>query len=997
MRLIGEAVHEGGGAFFEGVDDARSYEDRAEGRVTTGDSLPRENDVGLETPVLAGEGFAGAAHARHDFIGDEEDAVAAADFGDASGVAVDGRRSTERGADDGFEDEGGDGGSIVGTEKDVEVIGAGKIAFGIGFAERAVITEARSDVSPFRDHGRVGGAAADVAADSHGAKGAAMVALLAGDDAVTGWLPGFEKILAREFDSGFGGFGAAGSEIDAAAILKIARGDGEDAGGKFFGGFGVELRSVGEGDATRLLGHGAADFGNTVADADDGGLAGGIEVAAAIGGDNPAAFAADGDGVVFAKIAGKKRGGADGGAHSKIVAEAANRRVVASRGRESQVGRERRGGGILFRGFGGWILITKLYARIALVLMVVVVSGLRGAVAQTADDPARIDVDLRDAVKYVFHAQLSLPAKPGPMTLVYPKWIPGDHSPVGPIFDLTGLKVSASGKEVAWKRDDVDMFAFHIDVPGGANRLDIKLDYLSPAQATGSRENPAATAQLAVLNWYLVMLYPQGAKSDDITYVASLRLPANWKYGTALPVLKEAAGEIEFAPASLTKLMDSPVIAGAFFKDIDLSPGQKPQHTLHIAADGPAALEPSAAEVQHLRQLIAEDFALFGARHYRRYDFLLALSDRMSPDGVEHHESSDNRTPESLFLDPDVRETQMDLLAHEYTHSWNGKYRRPAGLATPDYQAPMKGELLWVYEGLTQYYGQILSARAGFWTPERFREQLAATAAYLNNRPGRTWRDLQDTAIAAQLLYSASAAGASWRRGVDYYDESTLIWLEADTIIRRESKGKTSLDDFCRKFYGGENTGPKLVTYSFEDVVAGMNEVAAYDWRNFFEERLKSHGPGAPLKGIENSGWKLVFDETMNEHQRAEEAAEFIVDAQYSLGFQVQGPGGPDGGKILDVIPGSLAERAGLAPGMQLVAVDGRKWSPDLLRDAIRRAKDGKEPIELLAQNGDYFRTYGIDYHGGERYPHLELISGKTDVLTEIVKMKAAPVAAPAK
>jgi predicted metalloprotease with PDZ domain len=754
---------------------------------------------------------------------------------------------------------------------------------------------------------------------------------------------------------------------------------------------------MGEGDAIGLLGHGAADFWDTVADADDGGLAGGVEVAAAIGGDDPAAFAANGDGIIFMKIARKKRGGADGGAHSKIVAEAAERGVEARNERESQVGRKCPGGGILFRGFGGWVLIMNLYARIALIVLMTSVSGLRGASAQTTEDPARIDVDLRDAARYVFHAKLSLPVKPGPMTLVYPKWIPGDHSPVGPIFDLTGLKMAAGGKEVAWKRDDVDMFAFHIEVPGGATRLDITLDYLSPAEATGSREHPAATAQLAVLNWYVVMLYPQGTRSDDITYVASLRLPAGWKYGTALPVLKEAAGEIEFAPATLTTLIDSPVITGAFFKDIDLSPGQQPKHTLHIAADGPAALEANAAEVQHQRQLIAEDFALFGVRHYRRYDFLLALSDRMPPDGVEHHESSDNRTPEALFLDPDVRETHMDLLPHEYTHSWNGKYRRPTGLTTPDYQAPMKGELLWVYEGLTQYYGQILSARAGFWTPEKFREQLAATAAYLNNRPGRTWRDLQDTAIAAQLLYSAPPAGASWRRGVDYYDESTLIWLEADTIIRRESKGKKSLDDFCRNFYGGENTGPKLVTYMFEDVLAGMNEVAAYDWRNFFEERLKSHGPGAPLKGIENSGWKLVFSATMNEHQRAEEAVEFMVDAQFSLGLQVHAPGGPDGGQILDVIQGSPAERAGLAPGMQLVAVDGRKWSPDILRDAIRRAKDGKEPIELLAENGEYFRTYRIDYHGGERYPHLEVISGKTDVLTEIVKMKAAPVAAPAK
>lgn len=613
------------------------------------------------------------------------------------------------------------------------------------------------------------------------------------------------------------------------------------------------------------------------------------------------------------------------------------------------------------------------------------------------EDPARIDVDLRDAARYVFHAQISLPVKPGPMTLVYPKWIPGEHSPTGPIFDLTGLKLSADGKAVAWRRDDVDMYAFHLDVPPGAKRIEIKLDYLSPAEASGTREHPASTAQLAVLNWYVVTLYPQGTKSDDLTYVASLHLPAGWKYGTALPVEKESAGEIEFAPASLTTLIDSPVITGAFFREIDLSPGQKPQHTLHIAADGAAALAVSASEVQHQRQLIAEDWALFGARHYRRYDFLLALSDHMPPDGVEHHESSDNRTPEGLFLDPDIRETQMDLLPHEYTHSWNGKYRRPAGLATPDYQAPMKGDLLWVYEGLTQYYGQVLTARAGFWTPERFRESLAATAAYLNDRPGRTWRDLQDTAIAAQLLYSGPPAGSSWRRGVDYYDESTLIWLEADMIVRRESKGKKSLDDFCRKFYGGDNTGPRLVSYTFDDVVGGMNEVAAYDWQSFFVERLKSHGPGAPLGGIEASGWKLVFSDVVNEHQRSEEAADFIVDVQFSLGLQVHAPGGPDGGQILDVIPGSPAAQVGLAPGMLLVAVNGRKWSPEILRDAIRRARDSKEPVELLAANGEYFHSYRIDYHGGERYPHLEVIAGKADVLTEILKMKAAPVAVPAK
>ncbi len=284
--------------------------------------------------------------------------------------------------------------------------------------------------------------------------------------------------------------------------------------------------------------------------------------------------------------------------------------------------------------------------------------------AQTKEDPARIAVDLRDAARFVFHAQLSLPVKPGPLTLVYPKWIPGDHSPIGPIVDLTGLKFTADGKEVPWQRDSVDMFAFHLDVPAGATRLEARLDYLSPTEANGSREHPSATPKLALLNWYVVMLYPQGAKSDDLTYVASLRLPEGWKFGTALPVAKEQGGEIEFEPATLTRLIDSPVITGQYFRDIDLSPGEKIMHTLHMAADGPAALEPSASEVQHLRQLVAEEYALFGARHYRRYDFLLSLTDRMPPDGVEHNESSDNRTPEGFFLDSDIREMHMDLLPH---------------------------------------------------------------------------------------------------------------------------------------------------------------------------------------------------------------------------------------------------------------------------------------------------------------------------------------------
>jgi predicted metalloprotease with PDZ domain len=629
-----------------------------------------------------------------------------------------------------------------------------------------------------------------------------------------------------------------------------------------------------------------------------------------------------------------------------------------------------------------------------LLLQLFVLVFLGGSVpAQTGNKPIRIAVDLRDATKYIFHATLEFPVKAGALTLVYPKWIPGDHAPTGPIVDLTGLKFRGGGKEIAWTRDDVDMYAFHCEVPAGVEMLEVSLDYLSPNTVQSAWENSAATSQLAVLNWNLVLLYPQGSRSDDLTYEASLRLPAGWKYGTALPIAKDSASEIEFQPASLTTLVDSPLIAGAYLRTIELSKGQQPEHRIHIAADSAAANEATPEQVQHLRQLVAETGALFSARHYRRYDFLLSLTDNMHSDGVEHHESSDNRVGERMLRDPLVFETQMDLLPHEFFHSWNGKYRRPVGLATPDYQAPMKGDLLWVYEGLTEYYGTMLAARSGFWVPEGLRETLASQAAYLNERPGRSWRNLQDTAIAAQLLYGARQGGSSWRRGVDYYEESTLIWLEADAIIRGKTQGKKSLDDFCKKFHGGQNTPPKVVPYTFEDVVAAMQEIAPYDWRAFFTERLNSHVPGAPLGGLENSGWRVVFNEAMNEHQRAEETVGRATDVQFSLGMIVHDPGSENSDEVGDVIPGSPSAQAGIAPGMKLVAVNGRRWTPEILREAIRRAKGGSEPIELLVENEEYFHSYRIDYHGGERYPHLER-NGKPDLLSEIARMRAPAVSA---
>jgi len=619
--------------------------------------------------------------------------------------------------------------------------------------------------------------------------------------------------------------------------------------------------------------------------------------------------------------------------------------------------------------------------------------------ARDAQPPIHIAVDLREAPRRIFHARLEIPAAPGPLTLLYPKWIPGEHGPTGPIADVAGIKFTAGGKPLAWRRDDVDMYALHCEVPAGAHSVEVALDYLSVSTAGGFSASPIATAQLAVLEWNLVVLYPQGRTSDELTYAASLRLPTGWKFGTALPVASESAEEIEFQPVSLSTLVDSPVITGAYFRAIPLSPGKRPSHRLNLAGDSPAAVTVSPELKAHFDQLVAEAGALFGTGHYRHYDFLLSLSDYVRPMGLEHHESSDNRAAERSLLDPEEYAVFAGLLPHELVHSWNGKYRRPAGLVTPDYQEPMRGDLLWVYEGLTQYLGDVLTARSGLRTPEAYREHLAWVAAYLDHWPGRNWRSLEDTAIAAQILYEVRGhEWAAWRRSTDFYDESLLIWLEADSIMRRESQGRRSLDDFCRRFHGnpgGTTAGiPALVPYTFDEVVAAMNETAPYDWRGFFTARLNATGSHAPLGGLESSGWRLVYTDVMNEYLRSEEKASKLTDVRFSIGLILRREKHTkEDGTIVDVIPGTPAAQAGIGPGMKLIAVNGRQWSPEVLRDAVRQAKGSSEPIELLAENANDYRTYRLDYHDGERYPHLEREASQPDLLGQIVRPRAARAA----
>jgi predicted metalloprotease with PDZ domain len=620
----------------------------------------------------------------------------------------------------------------------------------------------------------------------------------------------------------------------------------------------------------------------------------------------------------------------------------------------------------------------KLSTVLGVVCVTLVSANLFSATAPTVT----ISVDATSAPRKIFHASLKIPASPGDLTLYYPKWIPGEHAPDGPVVDLAGLKFSVAGKSLKWRRDLQDGFTLHVEVPSGVNEVSAELDFLSPATFEGGfSAGSSATDKLAIISWNQVLLYPAGFKSDDINYSASLKLPEGWKFGTPLPITSQNGNEIKFATVSLTTLVDSPVISGEFLKVVPLA--QDPLTEMDIAADSAAALNPPQEVWDHYKNLVEQAQKLFGAHHYRDYHFLYTLSDHVAHFGLEHHESDDSRVDERSLVDETARKVSASLLPHEYVHSWNGKYRRPADLATPDYQQIMQDDLLWVYEGLTNYLGFVLTARSGLLTAAQDRDDLALTAAALDHLPGREWRNLQDTADAAPQLYFPPESWHSLRRSTDFYAEDTLNWLWVDVIIRQQTKGGKTLDDFCKLFHGAPSTGPMLKTYTFEDVVNTLNQVARYDWRGFWTERLTNHGPGAPLGGIEGSGWKVSYDDTPSDMENGSASSSHFVDAMYSLGLELR-----DDGSITDTIEGMPAAKAGIGPGMKLVAVNGRRYSADVLRDALKSAKSSTTQTELLVENTDYYKTYIINYHGGEKYPHLVRDESKPDLLAEIMKAK---------
>jgi predicted metalloprotease with PDZ domain len=594
--------------------------------------------------------------------------------------------------------------------------------------------------------------------------------------------------------------------------------------------------------------------------------------------------------------------------------------------------------------------------------------------------PIEIDVDMRRAPDRILHARLVMPVEPGPLTLLYPKYLPGEHGPTGPIAELAGLVIRANGKPIAWNRDSRDAFTFHIDVPANADTLEIELDYLPPLGAAMYGNGPMTSDQVAVMSWNTLLLYPAGVSIHDLVYQPSLTLPAGWRYGTALRVRKSSGDRVQFEPVSLAELIDSPVASGAHYRQIDLTGSAAVTHRLDLAADSDAALEIRPETEAALRKLVAEGISLFDSYHYRTYDFLLTLSDHVAPSGLEHHESSDNRLPERALIDDAPLNANAGLLPHEYVHSWNAKTRRPAGLTRDDYQEPYEADLLWVYEGLTSYLGEVLTARSGLWSPEYARDSLALIAAGLANRPGREWRPLADTTRAAYLLYGVPPEWTSWRRSTDFYDEGVLIWLEVDTKIRLLSGNTRSLDDFCRAFFGGPSGQPELRPYTYAQLTAALNEVAAYDWRKFFDERVYAVAPRAPLGGIENAGWKLVYTQQPNLAQKDGDEAGKELDLRFSLGLTLD----TEHAQLLDVIPGTPAAAVELAPGSALVAVNDRRWSKEVLEQAVEDTAKRDRPIRLLVENDEFFREAKLDYAGGARHPHLERVEDRADLLTPI-------------
>ncbi|HKR76181.1 MAG TPA: M61 family peptidase [Rhodanobacter sp.] len=594
----------------------------------------------------------------------------------------------------------------------------------------------------------------------------------------------------------------------------------------------------------------------------------------------------------------------------------------------------------------------------------------------------QISVDATDLAHRVFRVHEVMPAQPGPLTLLYPQWLPGNHSPSGPIDKFAGLVVKANGKVIPWTRDPLNVFAFHVDVPQGASNVEVDFQYLTPQNTRQGRV--VMTPEMLNLQWNANSVYPAGYYTRQIKTEASVKFPAGWQFGSALEVASRDGDTVHFKPTTYNTLVDSPIYAGKYFKRLDLDPGAKAAVHMDIVADAPKYLEITPEQVKPFRELVQQMYKLYGAHHYSHYDFLVSLSDKMSGNGLEHHQSSEDGTSADFFTEWKKNALGRDLFSHEFNHSWDGKYRRPADLWTPNFNVPMQDSLLWVYEGQTQFWGQVMASRSGLWDAEQAHDMWAFVGAtYDKGRPGlASWRNVQDTTNDPIIAQRAPLPYRNYQSSEDYYSAGQLIWLDVDGKLRELSGGKKSIDNFAKDFFGMDNGSFVTNTYTFDDVVKTLNGIAPYDWAKYLRERLDGHGP--LTGGFESHGWKLVYTDKPSAAVKSFEARRHFADLTYSLGVSVG-----KGGAIGDVLWDGPAFKAGLSPGMTVVAVNGHDYDPDALKDAVTAAaKDKNQPIELLVKNFDEYKTIRIDYHDGLKYPHLVRDTSKPDTLSTLFKAR---------
>ena len=600
-----------------------------------------------------------------------------------------------------------------------------------------------------------------------------------------------------------------------------------------------------------------------------------------------------------------------------------------------------------------------------------------------AAEPIRLDVDASEVAKRVIHVKLIVPTEGDSLTLHYPRWIPGRHRPVGQIANISGLRMHRGEEVVHWQRDDADPFIVHASLGRAKANVEVNFDLLLAAGSEGGAAfMTVASPKVMTMNWNDVLLYPKSANALQLPYTATLRLPAGWKYGSALPEDVQKDGQIAFKTVTLETLIDSPVLAGEHVNIVPIGT-EKDRHRVVLACDSPDGLAVPAETKAAWDRLPAEAAAMFGpAKPYGNYTFLLGLSNHIPSAGIEHHQSSDNRLSELALIKSTERRAAATLLPHEFTHSWNGKYRRPADMIMTDYHTPQQTRLLWVYEGLTNYIGWVLAARSGLYSPEDAREYLALTASRMNNSHGRNWRPLADTAAAANVLFDAPRSWRSSRRAVDFYDEGTLLWLEVDVMIRAKTTGEKSLEDFCRAFFGAGEWKPTVIGYHLDDVANALNTVTPFDWKAHFVRRVDVPAESPPFDGITGAGWKLGYAEKPSDLFSALEGLSKGVNLTDSIGLQLTADG-----TVADVVPEMAASKAGLAPGMKVLAVNSRRYTSDGLKSAIANTKAGGK-LEVLAESGDFFRTHSMDYTTGAKYPRLERVDSHADLLSDILKPK---------